>query len=273
MVTIRGEEEVVNLEEEGYGDVEEFVSRPSFAQETTDMEELFLNKPGASTTSIIGTDDRWKITAIRKYPFRTIARIQVQYQDGTVECGTGAMISPKLVATAGHVLINSNGSRPKSIKMQFGQNGSEVFYETSSWRAYIYRGGFETDRPVEADYGFIALWDDTVSKATGYMGIQTAPSLDDRLFTAGYPGDKGPYYMYGATGLIQYMNGDLIYHTMDTYGGQSGSPVYITDKANSPYLVAMHTAGTYTSGGAPVNLARRLDPGLFQWLKDNGYLE
>ena len=253
-----GERKVIDLEKEGYDDLKQFVSNPSFTGEFLNNGYALANSRNDSigTASIIGTDDRWKITNTDQYPYTTIARISVIYQDGTNACGTGAMINPRLLATAGHLLINSNGSHPRTIKMQFGQNGYwDYFYQTFN-------------RPTEADYGFIVFNDDTVSKSTGYMGIRTVPSNSDKLYTAGYPDAMGTYYMYGATGDIIRMNGDLIYHNMDTQKGQSGSPVYIIGSNGYPYLVAMHSTSS-----VPENIARRLDPGLFYWLQDNGYID
>ncbi|MCD7825660.1 MAG: hypothetical protein LUH14_06860 [Clostridiaceae bacterium] len=66
------------------------------------------NLPGIETYSIIGTDDRWKITNTNQYPYTTIARITVEYQDGSAACGAGAMINSRLLATAGHVLLWSS---------------------------------------------------------------------------------------------------------------------------------------------------------------------
>lgn len=261
-----GEKETIDLNEEQYNDVEDFVSQPSFSSNITNNGNL-SDSTEFGTYSIIGTDDRWKITNTSQYPYTTIARITVEYQDGTAACGTGAMINSRLLATAGHVLINSNGSHPKSIRMQFGQNGSYVYYDTSSISSYIYRTGYETNRPTEADYGFVVFKDNTVSSITGHMGIVTSPSISDKLYTAGYPGAMGYYYMYAATGNIVSMTDDLIYHDMDTQPGQSGSPVYIIGTNGYPYLVAMHSSGAGT-----VNIARRLEPELFYWLKDNGYM-
>jgi V8-like Glu-specific endopeptidase len=100
------------------------------------------------------------------------------------------------------------------------------------------------------------------------MGIVTSTSESETLYTAGYPADMGYYYMYAATGSILSMTDDLINHNMDTYPGQSGSPVYVLGSSDSlPYLVAMHSSGAGT-----YNIARRLEPSLFYWLKDNGYI-
>lgn len=270
MVDVKtGEEQIIDLSSGQYNNAEKFVSQPFFPNynEGTAITDCDSKSSGISTHSIIGNDDRWKVTNTNQYPYTSIARLTVTYQDGTVACGTGAMINARLLATAGHVLINSNGSHLKSVRMQFGQNGNYVYYDTSDFKSYIYRGGYETDRPVEGDYGFIVFKDNTVSKYTGHMGIVTVPSKSDTLYTAGYPGDKGYYYMYAATGNIVSMGNDLIYHNMDTMGGQSGSPVYIIGSDGYPYLVAMHSSGAGT-----VNIARRLETGLFYWLRDNGYL-
>lgn len=263
-----GEEEKIDLDSEQYQDVEEFVSRPSFPNNS--MSNTIISKgfsePGIGTSSIIGNDDRTKVTNTNQFPYTAIARMTVEYQDGTAACRSGAMISGRVLATAGHVLINSKGSHPKKITMQFGQNGSYVYYETSDFSSYVYKGGYETDRSVEGDYGFVIFKDKKVSSITGHMGIITSPSTSERLYTAGYPGDKGYYYMYAATGNILRMNDDLIYHKMDTMGGQSGSPVYVNG-VGGPYIVAMHSSGMTTQ-----NIARRLDPALYQWMKDNGFM-
>jgi V8-like Glu-specific endopeptidase len=264
-----GEEQIIDLSSGQYSNAEKFVSHPLFPNQNEEkaITDFDSKDPGISTHSIIGNDDRWKVTNTNQYPYTTIARLTVTYQDGTTACGTGAMINARLLATVGHVLINSNGAHLKSVRMQFGQNGNYVYYDTSDFKSYIYRGGYETDQSIEGDYGFIVFKDNTVSKYTGHMGIVTVPSESDTLYTAGYPGDKGYYYMYAVTGSIVNMGNDLIYHNMDTMGGQSGSPVYIIGTDGYPYLVAMHS-----SGGGTVNAARRLEPGLFYWLRDNGYL-
>lgn len=265
-----GTKKIIDLDENQYNDAEEFISQPSFSHFAVNSGNVWASSasdlPGIGLYSIIGADDRWKVTNTNQYPYSTIARITVEYQDGSEACGTGTMINRRLLATAGHVLINSNGSSPKSIKMQFGQNGSYVYYETDSFSSYIYRTGYESDRPIEGDYGFIVFNDNSVSSITGFMGIATEPSKSEKLYTAGYPGDLGYYYMYAASGNIVSMNDDLIYHDMDTQPGQSGSPVYIMGTDGYPYLVAMHSSGAKT-----VNIARRLEPELFYWLRDNGY--
>lgn len=263
-----GEEKEIDLDSEQYQDTEQFISCPSFPNNF--MSNTFmtngLSESGIGTHCIIGTDDRKKITNTNEFPYTAIARMTVEYEDGTASCGTGAMISGRVLATAGHVLINSNGSHPKKITMQFGQNGSYVYYETSRFISYIYRGGFETDRPLEGDYGFVIFKDKQVSSITGHMGIITSPSTSERLYTAGYPGDKGYYYMYAATGNVLNMTDDLIIHNMDTMGGQSGSPVYVNG-VGGPYIIAMQTSEWPTE-----NVARRLDPALYKWMKDNGYM-
>lgn len=263
-----GEEKEIDLDSEQYQDTEEFISCPSFPNNF--MSNTFmtngLSESGIGTHCIIGTDDRKKITNTNEFPYTAIARMSVEYEDGTVSCGTGAMISGRVLATVGHLLINSNGSHPKKITMQFGQDGSYVYYETSRFSSYIYRGGFETDRPAEGDYGFVIFKDKYVSSITGHMGIITSPSTSERLYTAGYPGDKGYIYMYAATGNVLRMTGDLIIHNMDVMKGQSGSPVYVNGDGG-PYIVAMQSADSPTE-----NIARRLDPALYKWMKDNGYM-
>ena len=71
-----------------------------------------------------------------------------------------------------------------------------------------------------------------LGSATGWFDTQAVSSGDvtgTYVNTAGYPADLyGCEYMYWAGGTASFAFGNNIYYsdTLDTYGGQSGSPVW-----------------------------------------------
>lgn len=217
---------------------------------------------GIALTNIIGTDDRVLISNANTFPYTTIARITVVYQDGTAQRGSGAIIGPRLVATAGHVLINESLSHPKSIKMEFGLYGTSSYYKTSNYSAYIYYGDYKGYN-TETDYGFIVLPEDVGTNVTGCMGIRTACDPNQAIFAAGYPG--GNPYLYNCAGNVIDFTDDVLVINADFTAGESGGPVFVMYEG-MPYLM-----GTISGSAGTTNYARRLNTGLLNWLQDNGY--
>lgn len=63
--------------------------------------------------------------------------------------------------------------------------------------------------------------------------------------TWGYPGDKPSGQMWKANGLVHHTTAQRIFYMADTYGGQSGSPVFVTIGGKDVVL------GTHSYGGCP----------------------
>lgn len=254
-----GTETVSDLPDES--DLFDFVSEPI----SPIFSNVENNDTGISPNAVIGDDNRTLVSNPSVFPYSCIARLYLTYEDGSAAYGTGAMISTNLLATAGHCLINSNGSRLATVQADFGKNGSSYVYRASDLSTYIYYGGYSGYDP-NTDYGFI-VFNSNISSHTGAFGVNTSASLNQVINITGYPGDIGSCeYMYTGSGVIQAITTDLITHNVDTAGGQSGAPVYVYSNGN-PYLIGMHSG----SGGS-VNYARRLTDGLYSWLKQNGYL-
>lgn len=237
-----------------------FESQPSIGM----IQPISQNKGSQfSLRSILGSDNRVLITNTSTYPYTAIARLTVTYQDGTSKCGTGFMISPNLMATAGHVLINSSFSHPKKIVAEFGMYNSSIYYRTTSFSTYIYYGGY-SGYDENTDYGFIVM-SSNVGSITGNFGVRTAADPNQAIYVAGYPG--GNPRLYVGAGNVQAITTELITYNADTEEGQSGGPVYVLYEG-LPYAMAMHSGeleGVH-------NFGRRIDYGLYEWLYNRGYL-
>lgn len=217
--------------------------------------------------SIIGTDDRTLVTDTSQYPYTCVARLTITYTNGNVGYGSGCMISKRLLATAGHCLIDDDGSHAQIIKAEFGLNGSYCFYTTTDVSTYIYYGGYNGYNSA-TDYGFV-YFNSNVGNITGSFGVNTAISVNDTIHTAGYPGDlSSGQCMYETSGTVSYVDVNILHFDLDVMGGQSGSPLYIIGTDDNPYLVGMVSGST-----DEYNVGRRLNYGLFTWLEDNGYFE
>ena len=67
---------------------------------------------------IIGTDNRVRINPTTSYPWRAICALKITAANGTKWIGTGWLISPRTVITAGHcVYMHDEGGWAKSIEV------------------------------------------------------------------------------------------------------------------------------------------------------------
>jgi glutamyl endopeptidase len=108
------------------------------------------------------------------------------------------------------------------------------------------------------DWGMIRF-STNVGTTTGYFGALTTNSSQTgtQVTLRGYPGDKSLGQLWTMSGAIVGNNfsSSKLNYQMDTYGGQSGSPVY-----NSSFqAVAIHTNST----SFLYNQGERIDRSLF----------
>ncbi|HMO25943.1 MAG TPA: trypsin-like serine protease, partial [Tepidisphaeraceae bacterium] len=220
--------------------------------------------------SVFGPDDRTQITGTTTFPWRTIGRINTG-------C-SGAMIGPYHFLTAGHCVHSGGpgGAWFTDVQVSLAQNGSERFYGTANatWmRTYT---AWTNSSDWSWDWALITL-DRNIGNFTGWMGREwngtTAHYNGTTVNTAGYPGDKPFGTMWYATGPIGTSTSTHFFYngTMDTAGGQSGSPVWRFDGTNR-YILGVHA---YGDGGNGWNEAVRLTSGkntdLNNWItEDNG---
>jgi glutamyl endopeptidase len=213
------------------------------------------------TEVIIGTDDRVRITPTN-YPWRAICALRITAQDGSRYIGTGWMISPRTVITAGHcVYMHNNGGWARSIEVIPALNDASRPYGSATSSVLRSVTGWTNSRNREFDYGAIILpANSRLGDATGYFGYATRN--DDflrasALNLSGYPGDKGGNQQWYMAQRPSNVAAKVITYQIDTMGGQSGSPVWIFQDGNR-YAVGIHTNG-HSSG----NSATRIDGSVF----------
>jgi hypothetical protein len=120
--------------------------------------------------------------------------------------------------------------------------------------------GWIQDEMEEHDWAVLTL-DRTIGNKTGWLGRMTLNFTDPiyygTLHTAGYPGDldlgENMYYVSDTGADADEYNH---WYWMDTFGGQSGSPIW-TEINGTGYILSVH-AYEYV-GGAYANFGTRLN--------------
>ena len=206
-----------------------------------------LLPPGMDLESVIGADDRARISPTTSYPWRTVVKLFMTFSDGATGGCSGAIIGCDdghgyHVLTAGHcVYSHDHGGWATSVKVVPGLDDDYMPYNYA-WATYLrtYSGWVDSGMS-QHDWGVITL-DRNVGDFTGWMGRMTADDSDPVytgiLNTAGYPGDK-------CSGLCMYFDGDSghsadeynHWYYVDTYSGQSGSPVWVYYSSTGNRLV------------------------------------
>jgi len=203
---------------------------------------------------IIGTDDRVRISPTTAFPWRAVCALRITAQDNSRWIGTGWLVSPRTVMTAGHcVYMHAQGGWPKSIEVIPGLNDSARpfgSYAGTSFRSVV---GWVNDKKREYDYGCIILPRDArPGDKTGVFGfaVKDNPYLTSAyLNLSGYPGDNGGNQQWFMARKAKSLAPRVIYYEIDTMGGQSGSPVWIKVN-NARYAVGIHTNGLISGNSA-----------------------
>lgn len=215
------------------------------------------------TYSIIGSDDRQKVSNTKDHPYSAICYIEIEWPDGSTGMGTAWMLNRAVAVTAGHCVYSSaNGGWAKSIKLWPGKNGYGFWnnpYGTTTATSINTSSEWVSLADERHDWAILEL-NDNIGDKTGWFGFAWTPeSLTDAEVTiSGYPGEHR-YYQYKMSGKITGCNTyKLYYNAIDTSGGQSGSPIF-----NSVSIVY----GIHCYGGATENSGTRITEGLFNLLK------
>ena len=225
--------------------------------------------------SIIGADDRVRVTNNTLYPWRCICSLIITARSGTQYIGTGWLVSPRLLFTAGHnVYMHDDGGWAASIEVIPGRDANTRPFGSAISRDFRSVTGFTRDSSSDHDYGAILLpADKRFGEQLGWFGY--AVRNDDylrqvTLNLAGYPGDggKAPNQVQGtmwfmSRGVREVMARQITYE-IDTYGGQSGAPVWEMAANGSRYGLAVHAWGTSVANGA-TRITREVFDNIVLW--------
>ena len=218
--------------------------------------------------AVIGIDDRRAIPDTTDFPARAIVQILFVTASGVDRVCTGAMISRDTVLTAAHCLHEGTqgGRLFRNFRVIPGRNvGAAPFGGCGARDVRVLRGWVEAPTPDAGrtyDLGALKL-DCVVGEATGWMGVRAIENREEGLAASvqGYASDRAPPgRQWVGEGDVRLLWAGKGFHTADTYGGTSGSPV--TDPDAPHTLFGIHTNGRHGSGAwAEHNAFTRITPG------------
>lgn len=186
------------------------------------------------------------------YPYCTIVKLYVNFPSGTY-VGSGVVIDSRTVLVTGHIVYEHEGSGAwanwiqvipayKNRNGPFGDAWATNLYTFTGWTNYQNYGydigWIQLDRPIGAIVGWLGYsYNDNNSFFTS-----------NTFYNPGYPANS-PYtgeYMYSRYGNFDNVTTEIVYTNNSSYGGQSGSPTYIS--GNTVYAVLSHTSGGTQTG-------------------------
>lgn len=208
--------------------------------------ETRSNPNAAPNETVCGNDGRTRITSTTSTPWRWNCKLVITMPDGQKYSGTGWLVGPRCVMTAGHVVHDGGRGQKWATRIEVipAMNGSSRPYGTFVSTRFYSVNGWINDGNADFDYGCIIL-PSNVGDSLGYFGFANYNTTTLRgvtMNTAGYPADKTYGTMWFMSGAMhQVYSRELQYYT-DTYGGQSGSCVWRLTNG-SRYAVGIHVRG------------------------------
>lgn len=239
----------------------------------TKMQESFITAPTMASAQevIIGTDDRIMIQNTRRFPFQAICQLVITAKDGSRYLGTGWLVSPRTVITAAHnVYLHKKNGWARSVEVNPGRhNNSKPFGSVRANSFRTVRGWVQRPDP-NFDYAAIILpRNSRINIGNQYFRpVQATPQqIRGKLLNlSGYPGDKGGKTQWFHARPAIRMTDRRIFYKIDTYGGHSGSPVWISARDGNRYAVGIHAYGN-KSGNSATRFIKPIYDNVMQWLR------
>ncbi|MCG5055365.1 MAG: hypothetical protein KA712_20565 [Myxococcales bacterium] len=199
--------------------------------------------------AVINQDDRVPVPDVYQYPWRAICALRITSRSGKQYVGTGWLGAPNLVVTAGHcVYLHADGGWAEEIIVLPALNGADApRFGAVKARRFRTVDGWINGKAAGSDYGGILL-DEPIGDRLGYFSLGALG--DDQLKRSwanisGYPADIGSArQQYFHARLLVEVNESRLFYDIDTFSGQSGSPVWFTASDGRRIAVGIHTSGS-----------------------------
>jgi len=202
---------------------------------------------GNGQETVIGADSRVQITGTTTFPYRAVVHIT---RNGNGWC-SGWMINANTVATAGHCVApgGTGAFYSGTFRVFPGRNGASTPFGSCTARRLNSVTGWVSSGDENYDYGALKL-NCTVGNSTGWFGFwwQSASLTGLSATTSGYPGDKPFGTQWRSIDQVRVTQDRQIFYLNDTFGGQSGSPVYQNRPAGSSFCVGRCVMGIHAYG-------------------------
>ncbi|XP_066928099.1 glutamyl endopeptidase-like [Clytia hemisphaerica] len=234
---------------------------------------------------IFGNDSRKEVKDTTQAPYQWVCRLSMTFS-GKNYVGTGWLCSTNsskydVVVTSGHcVYETSTGKFAESVTVVPGADG-----KYAPWGAFTVgpsnlraSAGWKAAGPNKSDFDYGAiLIPKTNCLGACAMWVDKSP-VNKQALISGYPGSNpsnAPYgYNWDKQGPIESADSNTLFYTIDTSGGQSGSPVFAL-KAGSNFghdnYINIYSIGIHWGYIGNSNAAMRMTSAVFndviEWSK------
>ena len=214
-----------------------FASIPARAETPEEIWKLILREAKSAPVgreSVIGADNRAKIKKTTKYPARAIGWLLFDDQFGDSFSCTAFLVSEDTIVTAGHCVhdgSNSDFGWSENVVFIPGRNGSASPYGSCNAVELFTNNIWFEEGAEEFDFGAAKL-DCNIGDGLGFFGYwwQSATLNKTPTTVQGYPGDKPDGTQWAHTLKVTASDEFQVFYQADTFGGQSGSPVFHTNR-------------------------------------------
>jgi V8-like Glu-specific endopeptidase len=252
--------------------------------------------------TVLGPDDRERRIDTIDPPLRAICSLVMTAASGVAMIGTGFLVGRRTVMTCAHNLLKRppNGQfDAASVTVRPGREVSRTpdpfGAHTATAADWFIHPQWEASQAAGHDFALIRL-PEPVGDTTGWLGFAalSGRAIAARMVNlAGYPacvgrcaqGQNDPgniippaergAQLWWQRDRIRRTDADQLFYDLDTFGGNSGSPVILMPVAGDgwtgPTAVGIHTRGTNHIGDpfeAEHNTATRLTDALFDMAID-----
>jgi V8-like Glu-specific endopeptidase len=201
-------------------------------------------------------DGRQQHQSTGETPWSANCQLVITLNDGTRAVGSGWLMGPRLVVTAGHCVHEGEGGEFfKSVEVIPGMNGATQPFGTQVSTRFRAAESWKTQGLQARDYGAILL-DQEFRDASGRSpATLTAANDGDAALTSamirisGYPADKPFGTQWFDAGAVSTVQPERLRYLVDTMGGHSGSAVV---RADNPFAAV----GIHNYGGCPNKCTR-----------------
>jgi len=198
-------------------------------------------------------DLRKQVLRTDEWPHSVHGVVSMSFPKEKLPCwGTGTLIGPNIVLTAGHNLYDFKKkvyAKLKSLQFLPGMNGQLLPFGFTTVKKYFVSPDYIKEG--REDYGILIL-KESIGDMTGYFGLACLKSEEikkKKINITGYPGDKVKqkpkmFEMWGMEGSVSDIDTvqGHIHYMIDTYGGQSGSGIWYKE-GNDFIVCGVHVLG------------------------------
>ncbi len=246
---------------------------------TTDISSL---RDIISPQTVFDNDTRTLVNNVDAAPYSRIGLIVSNFGGNHTVFGTGFLISSRHMLTAAHLLSNYNYGEATSVTVYFSLNGvpseTDPIIEAVSWEccASFDPNKLSSFNGPAYDWAHIELQS---SPNRGYFTLSSVVYSHTDVTLCGYPFDKCTestdsnaisgynYYMYKDTGTPHSISGNVLYHKLDMYSGQSGGPIY----NNSNQVVAINNKNMDYDSNFTTNRACKITSTMITAFRNAGW--